>query len=632
MGLPSHAFTGVAGDDPRMAVIRRTDSVDVEACPGSGKTTLLVAKLAILARRWRWSRSGMCVLSHTNAARDEIANRLSTSREGAALLQYPHYIGTIHGFANEFLAIPYLRSKNNPIKIIDTDVALSKRWAKVPRPTKTFLDRRNNGDGRAFLRYDRADFGGGKMSTLGEHTPTYATVRAICEESSREGYFCYHELFIWAMKLLDEQPSAALSLRARFPMLFIDEVQDNDEIQSSLLHRIFMQGDTPCRRQRFGDSNQAIYQSAAVTTGATTDTFPGAVRADLPNSFRFGAGIANLANPLGLTPQGLVGLGSGPHHPPTILLFDDGSVRSVLPEYGSILRETFSEDELLAGVFTAVAGEHKPGDDDRIPAWMGHYAPAYDPDISGREAYPSTFSQFLMSGYREAQRIRRSHPVTRAVAQGMLELLRRGDFDLSEMKPRNPHTFLLTVLSGDALVRYKQLLDFLVVHIGLITPWLWRDFVALILRVIAEETAGKVIGEREFIEFLRWKQLDDFPAGSPSVVSNIFSYPAEDPKVKIRLGSIHSVKGETHTATLVLDSFFHDHHLSALKPWILGDKVGKGAEGSRIQGRLKLHYVAMTRPAQLLCLAMRSDVFSANERAQLVARGWTIRECPAHAV
>ncbi|OJT95331.1 MAG: hypothetical protein BGN83_19010 [Rhizobium sp. 63-7] len=214
----------------------------------------------------------------------------------------------------------------------------------------------------------------------------------------------------------------------------------------------------------------------------------------------------------------------------------------------------------------------------------------------------------------------------------MLELLRRGDFDLSEMKPRNPHTFLLTVLSGDALVRYKQLLDFLVVHIGLITPWLWRDFVALILRVIAEETAGKVIGEREFIEFLRWKQLDDFPAGSPSVVSNIFSYPAEDPKVKIRLGSIHSVKGETHTATLVLDSFFHDHHLSALKPWILGDKVGKGAEGSRIQGRLKLHYVAMTRPAQLLCLAMRSDVFSANERAQLVARGWTIRECPAHAV
>ncbi|WP_261338466.1 UvrD-helicase domain-containing protein [Rhizobium leguminosarum] len=632
MGLPSHAFTGLDGADPRFAVIRRTDSVDVEACPGSGKTTLLVAKLAILARRWRWSRSGMCVLSHTNAARDEIANRLSASPEGAALLQYPHFIGTIHGFANEFLAIPYLRSKRNPIKMIDTDIALSRRWAKVPRATKAFLDRKNNGDGRAFLRYSRDDFGGGKMSTLGEHTPTYAAVRAICEESSREGYFCYDELFIWAGKLLDEQPAAAASLRARFPMLFIDEVQDNDESQSSLLHRVFMQGAEPCRRQRFGDSNQAIYQSAAVTAGATTDTFPGANRADLPNSFRFGGVTANLANPLGLTPQGLVGLGPGPHHPPTILLFNDGSVRSVLPEYGSLLRETFTEHELSSGVFTAVAGVHKRSDDDRIPRWMGHYAPAYDPDISSREAYPSSFSQFLMAGYRDARRTRLSQPIARAVAQGMLELLRRADHDFPQMKPRNPHAFLLTVLSGEALIRYKQLLDFLIMNIAAISPSTWRDFAAVILRVIAEETVGKAIGTRDFLEFLAWKQPDEVPAGSPTVASNFFAYPADDPKVKIRLGSVHSVKGETHTATLVLDSFFHDHHLSALKPWILGGKVGKGAEGSRMQGRLKLHYVAMTRPARLLCLAMRSDAFSANERVQLVARGWTIRECAPHAV
>lgn len=632
MGLPKHAFTGLDGTDPRLAVLRRTDSVDVEACPGSGKTTLLVAKLAILARRWRWSRSGMCVLSHTNAARDEIANRLSASPEGASLLQYPHFIGTIHGFVNEFLAIPYLRSKNNPITMIDTDVALSRRWAKVPRATKIFLDRRNNGDGRAFLRYSRDDFGGGKMSTLGEHTPTYAVVRAICEESSHQGYFCYDELFIWAGKLLDEQPTVAASLRARFPMLFIDEVQDNDESQSSLLHRVFMQGEDPCTRQRFGDSNQAIYQSAAVTAGATTDVFPGAVRADLPNSFRFGGEIANLADPLGLTPQGLVGLASGPHHPPTILLFNDGSVRSVLSEYGSLLRESFSEQELSTGVFSAVAGVHKRGENDRVPRWMGHYAPAYDPDISSREAYPSTFSQFLMSGYRDAQRSSLSQPIARALAQGMLELLRRADHDLSEIKPRNPHVFLTTVLSGEALARYRQLLDFLIVNIRSTSPSLWKDFVAVILRVIAEETVGKSIGTREVLEFLEWKQLENVPVGSPAVASNIFAYPAEDPKVKIRLGSIHSVKGETHTATLVLDSFFHDHHLSALKPWILGGKAGKGGEGSRMQGRLKLHYVAMTRPAQLLCLAMRSDVFSANERAQLAARGWTVRECPAHAL
>ncbi|NEI63856.1 MULTISPECIES: hypothetical protein [Rhizobium] len=67
---------------------------------------------------------------------------------------------------------------------------------------------------------------------------------------------------------------------------------------------------------------------------------------------------------------------------------------------------------------------------------------------------------------------------------------------------------------------------------------------------------GKAIAARDFVESLERKKLDDLPTGSPTVASNIFAYPAADPKVKIRLGSIHSVKGETHTATLVLDSFF----------------------------------------------------------------------------
>jgi len=119
-------------------------------------------------------------------------------------------------------------------------------------------------------------------------------------------------------------------------------------------------------------------------------------------------------------------------------------------------------------------------------------------------------------------------------------------------------------------------------------------------------------------------------------LDNLFSHPAQKPKVHIRLGSIHSVKGETHTATLVLDSFFHKHHLSELKPWILGERTGgmkkksRGKpepEGSRMLGRLKLHYVAMTRPSHLLCLAMRRDAFLDGELSLLKARGWQIVDC-----
>ena len=103
LGLPTDAFVGQDGKDPRMEVLKSSMTLDIESCPGSGKTTLLVAKLAILARKWCDLRRGLCVLSHTNAARREIEQRLGNTAEGKRLLSYPHFIGTIHGFVNEFL-------------------------------------------------------------------------------------------------------------------------------------------------------------------------------------------------------------------------------------------------------------------------------------------------------------------------------------------------------------------------------------------------------------------------------------------------------------------------------------------------------------------------------------------------
>ena len=80
--------------------------------------------------------------------------------------------------------------------------------------------------------------------------------------------------------------------------------------------------------------------------------------------------------------------------------------------------------------------------------------------------------------------------------------------------------------------------------------------------------------------------------------------------MEVQVGSIHSVKGETHTATLVLDTFYRTHHLKALKGWLTGDRFGGGEEASAVQSRMRLHYVAMSRPSHLLCLAIRRDALS----------------------
>lgn len=74
----------------------------------------------------------------------------------------------------------------------------------------------------------------------------------------------------------------------------------------------------------------------------------------------------------------------------------------------------------------------------------------------------------------------------------------------------------------------------------------------------------------------------------------------------------------------MLETFYRAHHLKKVKPWLLGQKAGGGGADTTLQSRLKLHYVAMTRPTHLLCLAMRDDAFSDNEIARLKTQRWRV--------
>ena len=102
------------------------------AVPGSGKTTTLVAKLAILAKKWPFSNAGICVLSHTNVAREEIESKLGNTVEGKQLLSYPHFIGTLHSFFDTLFVLPWLHSKGITENVIETDYVSLLRWKKLP--------------------------------------------------------------------------------------------------------------------------------------------------------------------------------------------------------------------------------------------------------------------------------------------------------------------------------------------------------------------------------------------------------------------------------------------------------------------------------------------------------------------
>ena len=177
--------------------------------------------------------------------------------------------------------------------------------------------------------------------------------------------------------------------------------------------------------------------------------------------------------------------------------------------------------------------------------------------------------------------------------------------------------------------QYRDLVDLLVNQAGGITAEQWNIGIAERIRLVATDILGVPLTGRDALAFLNWKvTIEKAALASVSASSNVFSYPAAAPLLSIRLGSIHSVKGETHWATLVLDTYFHDHHLRILKPWLLGGKSGGAGEKTRMLGRLRLHYVGMTRPSYLLCLAMRADGLTVEDRKILQKRGWVLRDCP----
>jgi DNA helicase II / ATP-dependent DNA helicase PcrA len=150
--------------------------------------------------------------------------------------------------------------------------------------------------------------------------------------------------------------------------------------------------------------------------------------------------------------------------------------------------------------------------------------------------------------------------------------------------------------------------------------WFSRRWAAIVT-LVASEIIGSAIDASHASEFLKWELATDTTLTRRD---NRFKYPEQAPTVEIRLGSIHSIKGETHTATLVCDTYFRAHHLMTLKPWLLEKNSGGARQTGLGQSRLKQHYVAMTRPTHLLCLAIRDDALDQGEIATLKARKWRV--------
>lgn len=97
--------------------------------------------------------------------------------------------------------------------------------------------------------------------------------------------------------------------------------------------------------------------------------------------------------------------------------------------------------------------------------------------------------------------------------------------------------------------------------------------------------------------------------------------------LNIHIGTLASMKGETHLATLVMESLGHPSRrfdLQLALPIIagIGTRSGRMPETQLSQFR-NLH-VGMSRPTSFLCLAVNAERVTEECKAALADQGWAI--------
>lgn len=642
-------------DEPRRAFLKSQVTQDVSACPGSGKTTLIVAKLAILAKKWRHRAKGICVVSHTNVAREEIQRRLGGTVVGQKLLTYPHFIGTIHGFVDQFLALPWLYSNGFPVVAIDDDVTSSYRRRFLGQDyykIRAFLE--NKRCSFEQLRISARDFSfdlSGKAFPAGPSAPSYGLARRAVETSANAGYFCYDEMFVWAKALLEDYPDIPSVLVERFPLVFIDEMQDTSEKQGLFLNSVFPRQSRTLVLQRVGDPNQAIFDGDDFKNNQT-DPFPDRQNCiEIPNSFRFGQQIANFASPLAVrevSPAGLSGVGPKGHEieftqpAHAIFLFPHNNTAGVLDAFGRHVLHVLPDALLREGLVAAVGAVHREAPDippghAHFPKTVSHYWSEYRVDVSRKDPNPRALAQYVWVAQALAREKRDLYPGLEKIAFGLVQLADRiGDVGNLKRTVRS-HRALIGTLEPvpQALESYRRLISTFLIEQSILTSDSWRrvqDDIAQIARALCR-------GETNFDEgrrFLDWPADNALPSSTVGMSPNdpgpnVYPVSADGRQLDIRLGSIHSVKGQTHVATMVLDTYWNAHAFKRLLPWLLGvRKYGNGA-GPQDHRRLLQTYVAMTRPSHLLCLAMRRSTLEEGDNfeqrvAALQQQGWLVAE------
>lgn len=582
------------------------ESKEILACPGSGKTTVLLAKLKLLADQMPLKNNrGVCVLSHTNVAVDELKGKLS--EEATILLTYPNYIGTMQTFVDQYVTFPYLKHyTSNPIQVVDRNTFSTSLFSKVCKKYSSlawlikqqfkntysevfsdevaFISAMYSHKGALFLLIN------GKPKLLAGASSTSAQNynSAINDLLLEDGLIRYEDAYFYTDQAIKEYGDGLRKLLTeRFQYVFIDEYQDCSETQRNIIERIFGNSDSVI--QKIGDVDQAIYNNAG---DSSPDWRVSNDHLSIPTANRYGQEIADVLTQLRTNKEPIHSECGKRGIKPVVFLYDSASQHKVI---GSFI-EKIKANELNAstGTFKAI-GMFKNVTGLKI----GDYWSAFQSNTSNKNSL--TYSDYI-------------NQICQALESGNLYIAERTIRKLLcrvlhflEVKDQRGKEYSITSIKYRLTEKYSAIYPSSIIQLTELHSITSQSVDTHIKALICALIAPSAIQALPAKFMSSQNQLNDS-------VPNQNIYIDEPSAIEVVFDTVYGVKGETHDATLYLETETQrGTDIKRIMPLL---------EGKSYSGKSNIHersrkcvYVGFSRPRYLLCLALSKSTYVNHENA-----------------
>lgn len=604
----------------KIPIIKCMDkSINVMACPGSGKTTTLLGKIiALLNHMPLQDGKGVCIITHTNVAINEIKNKLGSKSD--ILFQYPNFIGTIQSFTDKFLAGPFIKlNYGKSISSINDDFYYKKMFYNMEyiKTLRNFAYRKRKSQlGKGMSREEqnkikdeyiksinvrrvdgKFDFFSGEVS-LNLKNPKTETYKALyglfINNLLEQGILRYSDTYLLAQMYIEGYPMIATYFAERFQYVFMDEVQDNSCIQNDIFSKIFSSNKIIV--QKFGDLNQAIYEDN-ITNNLDKEIF----NFEISHSMRFSQSIANFIGKFRVekSSKPLIGNGSTNSIVPHVLVYKPEKINEVKNKYIELIKQHGLDKNNNIFKCCGWVGYKEKEEQLSVKSYFSDYQS--NKDKSGR--YMGLSLKSILS-----ENIK-SEISVRVIYKSVIECMSRFlNLNGVEIDGKKINVTILERYMVENLQEQLKLLRICVVKQAKEIT-LYKESAFVEIGKCAYNLIKEIITDIKEENFVKLFELQD---GDKVIKDSLLNKYTKD-GVTMFFDTVHGVKGETHTSTLYLETYYNKKtDLMRIFKFITKDNIEIKSEDDKKS--LKVAYVGMSRATDLLCIATCEDTFKKYEK------------------